>query len=47
MNIDNYTKMFDNLNPSDKLNGITDDAESLISTAKNLLSGGGFSLPFC
>lgn len=38
--------MFENLNPSDKLDEISGTADSLIENGKKLLSGGSI-LPFC
>lgn len=46
MNIDQYTKVFENLNPADKLDSISGKADSLISAAKTFATGGS-KLLFC
>ena len=46
MNIDQYTKMFESLNPAESLDSISGKADDLIKTGKMLLSGGG-KIPFC
>lgn len=45
MNIDNYTKMFKDLNPTQKLDGLTAKSDSIVASAKSALTGK--SIPFC
>lgn len=47
MDVSQYTKMFENLVPTQQLEGISGNADSVIATAKRFIGGTGFKAPFC